>query len=327
MYEKDIFDDLCSKVVGKAEIIRQSSRLLADIDVGSSLAILARDRGYCRPTFSTEKVFSVKDGRHAVVEALQGGPLSFTSNSCDLDHSNTLWLITGPNMGGKSTFLRQNAVISIMAQMGSFVPAKEAHLGIVDAIFSRVGGTDDLVSDLSTFLMEMKEVSSILKRATGLSFIICDEIGRGTATHDGLAIAQASMEYIHNVSQSRCLFATHYHNLATQSQLLPRMSCYHLTSKEVGDEVVFLRKIKKGASSKSYGINVAAIAGLPEEVIERAKVILSSLEKEEKQIEASKEAGSLALSKNDEVVLEEIKKCAVETTTPIEALQLLNDWS
>jgi len=252
---------------------------LAGIDVASSLARLALDRWYTRPIINNSTEFEIVGGRHPSVEAIQGDSGgTFVSNDCNLTNKQ-FWLITGPNMGGKSTFLRQNAIIAILAQSGSFVPAGKARIGIVDAIFSRVGSADDLAHDRSTFMVEMIETAQILQRATSKSLVIMDEVGRGTATFDGLSIAWAVSEYLHNVNQCRTLFATHYHELTQLEEQLNKMACKALAVQEIDDNIVFLYKIVPGGASASYGIHVAKLAGLPAPVILRATEILDSISK------------------------------------------------
>jgi DNA mismatch repair protein MutS len=227
----------------------------------------------------------VEGGRHAVVEqALKPAGESFVGNDCDLggEDSGSIWLLTGPNMAGKSTFLRQNALIAILAQAGSFVPAKSAHIGVVDAIFSRVGAADDLARGRSTFMVEMVETAAILNQAGGTSLVILDQIGRGTATFDGLSIAWAAVEHLHDVNFSRALFATHYHELTALSAKLPRLTNVTMKVKEWKGDVVFLHEVAPGAADRSYGIQVAKLAGLPPAVIARAKQVLTMLEKGER---------------------------------------------
>jgi DNA mismatch repair protein MutS len=230
------------------------------------------------------------DGRHLVVEArLKPGSANyFMPNSCVMNEDKNIFLITGPNMSGKSTFLRQNALIIILAQIGCFVPAKSATIGLVDAIYSRVGASDDLFKGQSTFMVEMLELSTILHKATHRSFLILDEIGRGTSTYDGLSIAWSSLEYLHNIIKAKVLFATHYHELTQLEKHLKRLECYCIKVDEGNDNIIFLYEIIKGYVNKSYGIEVAKLAGIPKNLIHRAYEILSQLEKSNNTLESSK---------------------------------------
>jgi DNA mismatch repair protein MutS len=235
-----------------------------------------------RPLIDDSASFVVKDGRHPVVEKAlaREGASRFIANDCNLGESETaLWLLTGPNMAGKSTFLRQNALIVVMAQMGAFVPATSAHIGVVDRLYSRVGAADDLARGRSTFMVEMVETAAILNQATAKSLVILDEIGRGTATFDGLSIAWAALEYLHGVNQCRALFATHYHELTSLQASLSRLKCMTMAVKEWKNDIIFLHQVEEGAADRSYGIQAARLAGLPHSVIERAQAVLAQLEK------------------------------------------------
>ncbi|MBP1532292.1 MAG: DNA mismatch repair protein MutS, partial [Alphaproteobacteria bacterium] len=281
--EISIFENLVKDVLIEADDITKTANALAELDIGAALADLAVENSYVRPQLDDSLIFDVKDGRHPVVEnALRkDNEGSFVGNDCYLcGDSNRIWLLTGPNMAGKSTFLRQNAIIAIMAQIGSFVPAKSAHIGIVDKIFSRVGASDDLSRGRSTFMVEMVETASILNRATERSFVILDEIGRGTATFDGLSIAWAVVEYLHEVNKSRALFATHYHELAVLAEKLPALTLHCMKIKEFNEQVIFLHEVIDGAADRSYGVHVAKLAGLPKSVITRAEQVLKNLEKD-----------------------------------------------
>jgi DNA mismatch repair protein MutS len=253
---------------------------LAKLDVGASLAELAADNNYCRPIVDESLSFNVMGGRHPVVEASLKQNLEdkFVANDCDLGEENRLWLVTGPNMAGKSTFLRQNALITILAQMGSFVPAGKAHIGIVDRLFSRVGASDDLARGRSTFMVEMVETAAILNQSTERSLVILDEIGRGTATYDGLSIAWAAVEHLHEVNRARGLFATHYHEMTALSSKLNQLDLHYMKVKEWEGEVIFLHEVGAGSADRSYGIQVAKLAGLPAVVVERATQVLHNLE-------------------------------------------------
>ncbi|MCW2245172.1 DNA mismatch repair protein MutS [Azospirillum fermentarium] len=278
--ELGLFETLVAEVVGAAEPIAVAARALAAADVALGLAELAAERGYCRPRVDGGTAFLIQGGRHPVVEAMldaaHGGP--FVANDCDLAADNRLWLLTGPNMAGKSTFLRQNALIAVMAQMGSFVPARAAHIGAVDRLFSRVGAADDLARGRSTFMVEMVETAAILNQAGPRALVILDEIGRGTATFDGLSIAWACVENLHDVNRCRALFATHYHELTMLASKLPALSCHTMRIKEWQGDVVFLHEVAAGAADRSYGIHVAKLAGLPAPVVSRAEEVLKILE-------------------------------------------------
>jgi len=277
--EEEIFQELLGQIMLRSNDLLATSRALADLDVSSSLAQLAVEKNYCKPIVDNSYTFEIQNGRHPVVEdALQKNHQTFSSNDCVLDEANNLWLLTGPNMAGKSTFLRQNALIAIMAQMGSFVPASQAHIGIVDKVFSRVGASDDLAKGQSTFMVEMVETASILNHASNRSLVILDEIGRGTATFDGLSIAWAVVEYLHDHNQCRTIFATHYHELTTLKEKLNRLSLHQMMIKEWNSEVIFLHTVGEGAVDKSYGIHVGKLAGLPTVVVKRAEQILEKLE-------------------------------------------------
>lgn len=283
--ELELYADLVKEVLYTSDDIYRTSKALAELDVGSALADLAIEKKYCRPEIDESLSFDIIDGRHPVVEASiekdQAG--SFVGNDCLLSpDSSLIWLLTGPNMAGKSTFLRQNAIIAIMAQMGSFVPAAKAHIGLIDKIFSRVGASDDLAKGRSTFMVEMVETASILNQATMRSFVILDEIGRGTATFDGLSIAWAVIEHLHDINKCRSLFATHYHELTSLSKNLTNISLHCMRIKEFNEDVVFLHEVIEGAADRSYGIHVAKLAGLPQAVVKRAEQVLMSLEKDNK---------------------------------------------
>src|SRR5581483_2494195 len=278
------FDQLAAQVTGAAEPIKRAAQALASLDVSSALATLAVERDYVRPEVDRSLDFAIVGGRHPVVEqALQkdGGP--FVANDCNLSpppaaSAGRIYVVTGPNMAGKSTFLRQNALIAVLAQMGSFVPAKRARIGVIDRLFSRVGAADDLARGRSTFMVEMVETAAILNQATERALVILDEIGRGTATFDGLSIAWATLEHLHEVNRCRTLFATHYHELTGLAAKLPGLVCQTMRVKEWKGEVVFLHEVAPGTADRSYGIHVARLAGLPEAVTARAEEVLQLLE-------------------------------------------------
>ncbi|NWG26151.1 MAG: DNA mismatch repair protein MutS, partial [Pseudorhodoplanes sp.] len=285
--ELEIFERLCNAVIAAGEEIKRAAEGLAVLDVSAALAALAVERNYVRPEIDRSLDFAIEGGRHPVVEQLltEGGP--FIANDCDLSpppnaKSGKIWILTGPNMAGKSTFLRQNALIAILAQMGSFVPARRARIGIVDRLFSRVGAADDLARGRSTFMVEMVETAAILNQAGERALVILDEIGRGTATFDGLSIAWAAIEHLHEVNRCRALFATHFHELTALAAKLPRLHNATMRVKEWQGEVVFLHEVVPGAADRSYGIQVAKLAGLPPSVIARAKVVLARLEAEDR---------------------------------------------
>ncbi len=287
--ELKLFDDLVGEVTGRAEEAARAARAMAELDVAAALAELAAAERWQRPLVDGSTAFEVVGGRHPVVErALAAGREGrFVANDCRLAESSRIWLVTGPNMAGKSTFLRQNALIAVLAQIGAFVPAETAHLGVVDRLFSRVGAADDLARGRSTFMVEMVEAAVILNQSSERSLVILDEIGRGTATFDGLSIAWACVEHLHEVNRCRALFATHYHELTNLTQRLPALSCHSMRVKEWQGKVIFLHEVAPGTADRSYGIHVAQLAGLPGVVIARAQEVLHSLERGE-------QAGALA---------------------------------
>jgi DNA mismatch repair protein MutS len=280
--ELSLFERLAGAVNAATADIKAAADALAALDVAAALAALAVERDYVRPDIDRSLAFVVEGGRHPVVEQAFDEP--FIANDCDLSSGDggegRIWLLTGPNMAGKSTFLRQNALIAILAQTGSFVPARRAHIGVVDRLFSRVGAADDLARGRSTFMVEMVETAAILNQATARSLVILDEIGRGTATFDGLSIAWATVEHLHEANRCRALFATHFHELTALAARMPRIHNATMRVKEWQGDVVFLHEVMPGAADRSYGIQVAKLAGLPPRVIERAKVVLAELEAE-----------------------------------------------
>jgi DNA mismatch repair protein MutS len=290
--ELEIFERLATTVAAASATITDAANAIAALDVACALAALAAERDYVRPQVDASLAFAITGGRHPVVEqmlARDGGP--FVANDCDLsppqsggtgESAGRIWIVTGPNMAGKSTFLRQNALIAILAQIGSFVPARAAHIGVVDRLFSRVGAADDLARGHSTFMVEMVETAAILNQAGERSLVILDEIGRGTATFDGLSIAWASIEHLHEQNRCRALFATHFHEMTALAAKLPRLHNATMRVKEWHGDVVFLHEVIAGAADRSYGIQVAKLAGLPLSVIERAKVVLARIEAEDR---------------------------------------------
>lgn len=283
--EQKIFDRLVKTTELLSVEIVTISRALSKIDISSSYAKMAIEKNHVRPVIDDSCAFDIKEGRHPVVESmLKKNNEAFVPNDCALLPSQRLWLITGPNMAGKSTFLRQNALISIMAQVGCYVPAQHAHIGVIDKCFSRVGASDDLARGQSTFMVEMVETAAILNQATPRSLVILDEIGRGTATYDGLSIAWSCVEHLHNTNKCRALFATHYHELTTLESTLKHLACYTVKVKEWKDSIIFMHKIIKGSADRSYGIHVAKLAGLPKTVTMRAESILAMLNTSKSEI-------------------------------------------
>lgn len=282
--EQDLYTSLVELITREHANISKAANALAVLDVSQALAELAVTQRYCRPIIDDSLEFAIIGGRHPVVEqALKAASDSpFIANDCDLGKDNRLWLITGPNMAGKSTFLRQNALITVLAQMGGYVPAESAHIGVVDRLFSRVGASDDLAHGRSTFMVEMVETAAILNQASERSLVILDEIGRGTATYDGLSIAWAAVENLHDTNKSRALFATHYHELTVLSETLDSLSLHTMRVKEWEHDVIFLHEVTLGAADRSYGIQVAKLAGLPGKVINRARQVLDHLESTDK---------------------------------------------
>jgi len=293
--ELTLFNDLVGETVARATEIATAANAIATLDVAAAIATLSVESDFVRPVVDDSVTFKIVGGRHPVVErALKANATAFVSNTCELDNGR-LWLITGPNMAGKSTFLRQNALIALMAQMGSFVPATSAHIGVVDRLFSRVGAADDLARGRSTFMVEMVETAAILNQATARSFVILDEIGRGTATFDGLSIAWATLEHLHDVNTCRALFATHYHELTALAARLKELAPHSMRVKEWEGDVIFLHEIAAGSADRSYGIHVGRLAGLPPAVVARAEDVLAALEKGEQAGTAAKLANDLPL--------------------------------
>ena len=282
--EKRLYDSLKTRILDQAGPVTAAAASLAEIDLAAALSDLARGEGWCRPQVEDSRRLDIEGGRHPVVEqALKHDGASFVANDCALGTDADIWLLTGPNMAGKSTFLRQNALIALLAQMGSYVPATRARVGIVSQLFSRVGASDDLARGRSTFMVEMVETAAILNQADDRSLVILDEIGRGTATYDGLSIAWATLEHLNEVNRCRALFATHYHELTALAGKLDRVENATVTVKEHDGEVVFMHEVRKGAADRSYGVQVAKLAGLPAPVVARARVVLDALETGERE--------------------------------------------
>jgi DNA mismatch repair protein MutS len=344
--ELEIFGALRENVLAAADAIKTAAAALARLDVHAGFAELAVAERHVRPTIDRSLAFRIAGGRHPVVErALKRAGEAFIANNCDLgpaaDHDEEegaergrIWLVTGPNMAGKSTFLRQNALIAILAQTGAFVPASEAHIGVVDRLFSRVGASDDLARGRSTFMVEMVETAAILNQAGPRSLVILDEIGRGTATFDGLSIAWGTVEHLHEVNGARTLFATHFHELTNLARRLERVVNATMNVREWGGDVVFLHEVVYGAADRSYGIQVAKLAGLPASVVARAKEVLAMLEEGEAARAGARLIDDLPLfstargpaAKPDgraQAVLDLIADTVPDELTPREALDLL----
>ena len=344
--EYEAFVSIRTKIAAEVERIQKTARAIAKLDAYASLALVASRNQFVRPKINTKGVIDIKNGRHPVVEKMISNDM-FIPNDTYLDNGkNRVAVITGPNMAGKSTYMRQSALIVLMAQIGSFVPAEKANIGIVDRIFTRVGASDDLASGQSTFMVEMTEVANILRNATSKSLLILDEIGRGTSTFDGLSIAWAVIEHISNtrILGAKTLFATHYHELTELEGKLAGVNNYCIAVKERGDDIVFLRKIVKGGADKSYGIQVAKLAGVPNSVIERAKELVEELvsaditatvkniaseNKKQKTKpavhfdEVDMEQISLFDTVKDDDVIEELKSIQLDELRPVDALNIL----
>src|SRR5215469_12489489 len=334
--ERRVFTELRTAIASEAKRIRQTALALAEVDVLGSLAHIAALRNYCRPRFiENSSELEIIEGRHPVIEQqeLAGGSERFVPNDLYLnDSTHNILLLTGPNMGGKATYLRQTALIVILAQMGSFVPARSAKLSIVDRVFTRIGASDNLARGRSTFMVEMTETAAILHTATPRSLILLDEVGRGTATYDGLAIAWAAVEYLHARTRAKTLFATHYFELTELADQLSGVKNFHVSVKETGGGIVFLRRVEPGAADRSYGIEVAKLAGLPNEVIDRAREVLVEHESAEQELTAqlASEEGRLRppaqltiFTPLSQPVLEKLREVDLNHLTPLEALNLL----
>jgi DNA mismatch repair protein MutS len=333
--ERRLFSELRTLITGEARRIRQTALALAEIDVLSSLAQIAALRNYCRPVLDDSSDIEIVAGRHPVIEQqeLSGGSERFVPNDLFLNSTtHTVLVLTGPNMGGKSTYLRQAALAVILAQMGSFVPARSARLGIVDRVFTRIGASDNLARGRSTFMVEMTETAAILNTATSRSLVLLDEVGRGTSTYDGLAIAWAAVEYIHARTRAKTLFATHYFELTELAEQLSGVKNYHVSVKEAGGGVVFLRKVEAGAADRSYGIEVAKLAGLPSEVVERAREVLAEHENSERKLTTELASGDTQprpaaqltiFTPLTQPVLDRLRELDLNHLTPLEALNLL----
>ena len=336
--EHEFFKSVRDTIAGEVDRIQISAKAIAVLDAIISLAIVAEKNHYVRPTINNRGVIDIKEGRHPVVEQMINAD-QFISNDCYLDlDSNTIAIITGPNMAGKSTYMRQVALIVLMAQIGSFVPASYAEIGVVDRIFTRVGASDDLSTGQSTFMVEMNEVANILHNATSKSLLILDEIGRGTSTYDGLSIAWAVVEHVAYNIGAKTLFATHYHELTELEGQLKGVHNYCIAVQELGENIIFLRKIIPGGADQSYGIQVARLAGLPEEVLSRARTIVNSLNENDinavsekiamrQEMEEKLQAfNGISVSDADMSIIEDLKKLDITKITPLEAMNLLFEF-
>ena len=329
--EYELFTQLRQAVTDRSGAVQRTAAAVAEVDALVSLAAVAVRNHYCRPTVDESGVIEIHDGRHPVVEQMLKDSLFVPNDTFMGEKEDRVAIITGPNMAGKSTYMRQVALIVLMAQMGSFVPAASARIGVVDRIFTRIGASDDLSAGASTFMVEMTEVADILRHATKHSLLILDEIGRGTSTFDGMSIARAVLEYCADkkLLGAKTLFATHYHELTELENTLPGAVNYNIAVKARGDEIVFLRKILPGGADRSYGIEVASLAGLPDKVIQRARAVLHQLEEENgvQYVAARKEDDQVSLTAIGEgEVLDALRRCQPDTLTPIEAMSLIYEW-
>ena len=323
--EAQLFHDLCAMIAEHASDIQENAVIIAEIDALCSFALSAAEYGYCKPEIKAHEKLLIVNGRHPVLERMMSADEPYVPNDCLMDEKQKMLIITGPNMAGKSSFLRQTGLIVLLAQAGSFVPAERAEIGLVDRIFTRVGASDNITSGESTFLVEMNEAASILNNATTSSLLLLDEIGRGTSTFDGMSIAWSMSEYISHSIQARSLFATHYHELAELETRLPGVVNYNATVVETADRVIFLRKIVRGSTDNSYGIEVAKMAGMPAEVISRAKEILAGMEKRDIEIPPNRppKIKSMQISlfeESDALLRNALESLELDRLTPIEAL-------
>jgi DNA mismatch repair protein MutS len=343
--ELEIFERLVGEVMARAQDIADAAEAAAILDVAAGLATQARDRNYVRPRIEDSTAFEITGGRHPVVEAAlaAAGAAKFTPNDCRLGadasrdgrDEGRLWLVTGPNMAGKSTFLRQNALIAILAQAGSFVPADEAHIGVADRVFSRVGASDDIAQGRSTFMVEMVETAAILNQAGPRSLVILDEIGRGTSTFDGMSIAWAAAEHLHDVNKCRGLFATHYHELTQLADRLDRLENVSMQVREWKGDVVFLHEVGPGPADRSYGVAVARLAGMPTAAVNRAGALLKILEKDRRKTSVIEELPLFAAASHETVtesglkdarnsaLLEALGELEPDQVSPRAALEML----
>ena len=323
--EYDLFTALRTHIAAQVARVQLAASLIAQLDTLCALAETAAQHNYCRPTVDESGVIQIHDGRHPVVEKMRGDAFFVPNDTHMGAKDDRVSIITGPNMAGKSTYMRQVALIVLMAQIGSFVPAQSAHIGVVDRIFTRIGASDDLSAGQSTFMVEMTEVSELLRCATKNSLLILDEIGRGTSTFDGMSIARAVLEYCAQRLKAKTLFATHYHELTALEQTLPTVRNYNIAVHARGEDIIFLRKIVPGGADRSYGIEVAKLAGLPDSVLARAREILRELESESGRPAAPASADEqVSLSDMAEAdVAAVIRRTQVDALSPLEALNLL----
>jgi len=323
--ESCLYEELLEILSRNIPVFQRISEAIAQLDCFISLAVVAKENKYCRPEIAEDGALELEEGRHPVVEAISRE--RFVPNDCLLDGGeHRTMIITGPNMAGKSTYLRQTALIVYMAHVGCFVPAKRARVPLCDRIFTRIGASDNLVLDRSTFMVEMTEVANILRNATSKSLLILDEVGRGTSTYDGLSIAWAVIEYLNESVRAKTLFATHYHELTELEGRLKGVKNYKLNAREVGGKIVFLRKIVRGGASRSFGVEVASLAGVPEEVTVRAKKILRSLEKNDLALKGRTETDEEETRAPAFDCNAELRDLDVNSLTPMQALALLADW-
>ena len=325
--EEQLFEEIMEVLLKNIPVLQQLSGAIARLDCLLSFAVVAKENKYCRPEIAEDGALEIEDGRHPVVEALSKD--RFVPNDCLLDgDENRTMVITGPNMAGKSTYLRQTALIALMAHIGCFVPAKRARVPLIDRIFTRIGASDNLILDRSTFMVEMTEVANILRNATSRSLLILDEVGRGTSTYDGLSIAWAVIEYLNDKIRGKTLFATHYHELTELEGRLEGVKNYKINAREVNGSIVFLRKIVRGGASRSFGVEVAALAGVPSEVTARAKRILKKLEKNDIAAKGANltEVPDEEPQEEREPILEELSALDINTLTPMAAFQLIAGW-
>ncbi len=341
--EAEIFERLVRQTIANRGAMHKTAAAFAHLDVLANFAVLARDRGYCRPRIVPEPVLKIIDGRHPVLDAIESQGTFVPNDTVSDDSSGRIQLITGPNMAGKSTFIRQIALLTLMGQIGSFIPAREAELGVVDRIFARVGASDEISRGQSTFMVEMTETARILNMATPKSLVILDEIGRGTSTYDGISLAWAVVEYLHDKIGCRTFFATHYHELTDLEETFTGITNRNVAIREHNGEIAFLHKIVPGAADKSYGIHVARLAGVPQRVLRRAEEILEELERthvrataigvekdpEQRKARRVANVGRIQFSlfgPDDHPVIEELRALNLESLSPMDAFRLLDDW-
>jgi DNA mismatch repair protein MutS len=327
--ENRLFLEICKILAGSAEKILQTARFIAVLDVVIAFAQISQENNYTRPLVVNGKQLNIRNGRHPVVEITQN-QTTFVPNDTTFNNEEIIQIITGPNMSGKSTYLRQVALIALMAQIGCFIPADSAEIGIIDRIFTRIGAQDEIHAGQSTFMVEMTELANILHNATNMSLLLLDEIGRGTSTYDGLSIAWSVLEYLHNhpTLQSKTLFATHYHELTQLPEILPKVKNYNVAVNEFGKQIVFLHKIIEGGADKSYGVHVAQMAGIPPAVIQRANYLLEKLQNEASVIDINNKPHTpqLPLFPSTNPILDSLLTLDINNLSPIEALNKIFEW-